>query len=96
VGIFPKAPEPINSEAIKNATLTYCGRLVPISRWVRLIENSDRMVCCSGFKYDTFKDGYAAEPTAATRIITKRDKKGIEFTERKVLGIHPIEQFGVN
>lgn len=68
--LFPISPEKDTAEAI-NATGTYIGRLVPISRWVRLIENSDQMYCCNGFKYDTFKDGFAAEPTAAVHLVTK-------------------------
>ncbi len=68
---------------------TYVGRLVPVSRWVRLIEGSDRMYCCNGFKYDTYKDGFPAEPTGAVRVVTKRDKKGVQTQERKVVGVNP-------
>lgn len=84
---FPSTPE--DSEAIINATRTYMGRLVPISRWVRLIENTDQMYCCNGFKYDTYRDGFPAEPTSAVRLIRRRDKKGIETEERKIVGISP-------
>lgn len=84
---FPNSPNDLT--AITNATRTYLGRLVPVSRWVRLIENTDRMYCCNGFKYDTYKDGFPAEPTAAVRLIKKKDKKGVESSERKVVGISP-------
>lgn len=84
---FPDSPN--NSEAMVNATRTYIGRLAPVSRWVRLIENTNHMYCCNGFKYDTYKDGFPAEPTAAVRLITRRDKKGVASTERKVVGIIP-------
>lgn len=84
---FPTSAE--DSVSIKNATRTYLGRLVPVSRWVRLIENSDQMYCCNGFKYDTYKDGFPAEPTAAVRLITKKDKKGTESVERRVVGVSP-------
>jgi CRISPR system Cascade subunit CasA len=47
------------------------------------------MYCCNGFKYDTYKDGFPAEPTAAVRLIKKKDKRWIESTERKVVGINP-------
>lgn len=84
---FPESPD--DSIAVTNATRTYLGRLVPISRWVRLIENTDQMFCCNGFKYDTYKDGFPAEPTAAVHLVTKKDKKGIETTERRVVGVSP-------
>ncbi len=87
---FPDSPENDSDSAI-NATKTYLGRLVPISRWIRLIPNSDQMYCCNGFKYPTFKDGFASEPTAAVRLSTMRDKKGIETTERRVVKVDPAK-----
>ena len=87
---FPNSPEK-HSDQAKNATTTYIGRLVPISRWIRLIENSDRMYCCNGFKYDTFRDGFAAEPTASVHVVTKRDKKGLETKEREVVKVNPTK-----
>jgi len=85
---FPNSPEKNSKQAI-NATKTYIGRLVPISRWIRLIDNSDQMYCCNGFKYDTFRDGFAPEPTAAVHVVSKRNKKGIESKEREVVKINP-------
>ncbi len=85
---FPEAPDN-NSEKVKNATETYIGRLAPISRWIRLIQGSNQMYCCNGFKYITYRDGFAAEPTAATRLITKKDKKGAKTSERRVVSVEP-------
>lgn len=85
---FPKSPNKDSDEVI-NATRTYLGRLVPVSRWIRLIHGSDQMYCCNGFKYDTYKDGFAAEPTAAVKLITKKDKSGVETKERKVVKVTP-------
>lgn len=85
---FPESPSDSLVE-VNNASRTYLGRLVPISRWIRLIKGSDQMHCCSGFKYDTFKDGFAAEPTASVRLVKKKDSKGAETQERKVIGVHP-------
>ncbi len=85
---FPESPEK-ESDRVINATKTYIGRLVPISRWIHLIHGSDQMYCCNGFRYDTFKDGFASEPTAAVRLVTKKDKKGAETTERKVVKVEP-------
>lgn len=86
--LFPESPEK-ESDRVINATKTYIGRLVPISRWIRLIRDSDQMYCCNGFRYDTFKDGFASEPTAAVRLVTKKDKKDTETTERKVVKVEP-------
>ncbi|RJP92405.1 MAG: type I-E CRISPR-associated protein Cse1/CasA [Desulfobacteraceae bacterium] len=85
---FPESPEKESDRAI-NATKTYIGRLVPISRWIRLIDSSDQMYCCNGFKYDTYKDGFASEPTAAVRLLKKKDKKGVETTERRIVKVEP-------
>jgi len=84
---FPTSPD--DSASVFNATKTYLGRLIPISRWILLLKDSDQMYCCNGFKYDTHKDGFPAEPTAAVRLITKKNKKGGETTERRVVGINP-------
>ncbi|MCK9375746.1 MAG: type I-E CRISPR-associated protein Cse1/CasA [Syntrophobacterales bacterium] len=85
---FPESPEK-ESDRVINATKTYLGRLVPISRWIRLIQGSGQMYCCNGFRYDTYKDGFASEPTAAVRLVTKKDKKGAETTERRVVKVEP-------
>ncbi len=85
---FPESPEK-ESDRVINATKTYIGRLVPISRWIHLIQGTGQMYCCNGFKYDTFKNGFAAEPTAAVRLVTKKDKNGIETTERRVVKVEP-------
>jgi CRISPR system Cascade subunit CasA len=84
---FPDNPQS-NSLAVINATKTYLGRLVPVSRWIRLLNQSE-MYCCNGFKYDTFKDGFCAEPTASVQVVTKKDAKGIETSERAVVRIDP-------
>ncbi len=86
---FPDSPDK-ESDRVINATKTYIGRLSPISRWIRLIEGSDQMYCCNGFKYDTYRDGFASEPTAAVRLVTKKDKKGAENTERIIVKVEPI------
>ena len=86
---FPDEPDSNSAQAI-NATSTYLGRLVPVARWIRLINQSE-MYCCNGFKYLTFKDGFPSEPTAAVQLVKKRDKKRIESIERKVLKMAPAK-----
>lgn len=85
--LFPPAPDPALPEVF-NATRTYLGRLVPVSRWVRLLNNIE-MFCCNGFRYDTFKDGFPAEPTASVYLKRKRDDNGVETVERAVVSANP-------
>lgn len=87
---FPESSDS-QSDKVANATKTYIGRLVPISRWIRLLNDSDQMYCCNGFRYDTFKDGFASEPTSAVRLVTKKDKKGVKTTERRVVKVEPTK-----
>lgn len=86
---FPCNPAS-NSVQTENATKTYLGRLVPISRWIRLLDER-RMYCCNGFKYVTHKDGFPAEPTASVHLVAKRDAKGREFQEREVVKVKPTK-----
>lgn len=72
---FPKSPD-VNSLSVINATKTYLGRLVPISRWILLNENSCFMLCSNGFKYETFREGFPSEPTASVELVTRN--KNIE------------------
>lgn len=86
--LFPDSPEATTDKAI-NATKTYIGRLVPVSRWVLLIRGTEQMYCCNGFQYQTFKDGFAPEPTAAVRVVRKKGPKGIWVSERRVVKVEP-------
>jgi CRISPR system Cascade subunit CasA len=49
------------------------------------------MYCCNGFKYDTYKNGFPAEPTAAVRKVTKKDKKKAQTEERRVVKADPTK-----
>lgn len=94
--LFPDSPD-FEQDKVMNATRTYLGRLVPVSRWIRFIHGTDQMFCCNGFKYNTYnslqdkkiKEGFAAEPTAAVRVVKLKDKKGIEVEERRVVKVDP-------
>jgi CRISPR system Cascade subunit CasA len=77
---------PSDNIKIKNATETFLGRLVPISRWIKLQDNCREMLCGNGFVYKGFKDGFPAEPTATVVFIKKKDKKGNLAEERVILG----------
>lgn len=84
---FPATPD-LNTPEVVNARSTYLGRLVPIARWVRLLSDTE-MYCCNGFKYDTFRDGFPAEPMASVRLVRKKDDKGAENVDRAVVSINP-------
>jgi len=86
--LFPSLPD-YGHDRVHNATKTYLGRLVPVSRWIRFVPDSDQMYCCNGFKFDTYKDGFSSEPTAAVRVVTMKDKKGNEVKERRVVKVDP-------
>jgi len=83
--IFPDSPDS-DSEAVQNATTTYMGRLVPISRWILLKPNSSTMICSNGFKYETYRDGFAPEPSATVHIVKKGDKD-----EREIVNADPMK-----
>jgi CRISPR system Cascade subunit CasA len=59
--------------AVKNATATYLGRLIPISRAILLRQDRATMVFANGFDYPTPPD-FAPEPTAT--LVAKRDGSG--------------------
>lgn len=94
--LFPESPD-YGHARVMNATRTYLGRLVPVSRWIRFIEGTDQMFCCNGFKYNTYnslqdkkiKEGFAAEPTAAVKVVKVKDKKKNETEERRIVKAYP-------
>ena len=73
-----------DQEAVANATTTYVGRLVPLTRIIRLRTDGQRMLLGDGLVYPSFADGFAPEPTA-TVVIRTKDKK----QERALLSYRP-------
>ena len=69
---------------IENATKTYIGRLVPMTRLIRLHSSRPLMLMGDGLVYPSYTDGFPQEPTAT--IILKQ--KGKE-QERKILSYSP-------
>jgi len=85
--IWEKFPTGIDdSDAIKNATQTYLGRLVPLTRCIKLNPDGKEMLLANGFKYPVFdedaKERFPAEPSAT--VI--RNRAG---TKRLLLGASP-------
>lgn len=85
--IWEKFPVGIDdSDAIKNATQTYLGRLVPLTRCIKLNPDGKEMLLANGLKYPVFdedaKERFPAEPSAT--VIRNR-----EGTKRLLLGASP-------
>lgn len=53
-----------DSARVENATRTYLGRLVPMTRVLLLHPSGRRMLMGDGLAYPAFADGFPAEPTA--------------------------------
>jgi CRISPR system Cascade subunit CasA len=68
----PTSPD--DKPSIKNATETYLGRLVPMSRFIRLDRSGASMLLGAGLPYPTFTDGFPAEPTA-TVVVRKTQEQ---------------------
>ena len=84
--MIPKSLD--NSAEVENATKTYVGRLVPMTRLIRLHNSGERMLLGDGLIYPSYINGFPAEPTA-TIIIKQKDKK----EERAVLSYRPDKAF---
>lgn len=77
-----------DSQAITNATKTYMGRLVPLSRLIRLEVNCTTMLLGAGPIYpnvNSEKNPFPQEPSAT--LITRKDKKGKRI--KRILGAQP-------
>ena len=73
-----------DSAKVENATATYVGRLVPMTRLIRLHPSLERMLLGDGLIYPTFTDGFPPEPTATVVIRQKGEKE-----ERALLSYRP-------
>ena len=71
-----------DQKAVANATKTFMGRLVPLSRAIRLEEKG--MLYGEGLSYPSFQSGFPAEPTA-TVYLTNKGKKEV----KTLLAIRP-------
>ncbi|MCK9523819.1 MAG: type I-E CRISPR-associated protein Cse1/CasA [Proteobacteria bacterium] len=70
--LFPKDLN--DSKAIENATTTYLGRLVPLSRFILLSSSAQKMLWGAGLAYPNYAGGFPPEPTA-TVYVRKFNKK---------------------
>lgn len=76
--MLPQTFDDINN--INNATKTYIGRLIPLTRLVLLHPTQPVMLLGNGLTYSAFTDGFPAEPSAT---VIKRE--GNKKEERTVL-----------
>lgn len=68
----------------ENATTTYMGRLVPMTRTIRLHPAGERMLLGDGLIYPSFASGFPQEPTATVII-----RKKAQTEERGLLSYRP-------
>lgn len=60
-----------DATASTNATESYVGRLVPLTRAIRLHPDGKRMLIGDGLPFTSFADGFPPEPTSAIVLRTK-------------------------
>jgi CRISPR system Cascade subunit CasA len=84
--MFPRGPH--DEAAVRNATRTFIGRLVPLSRAVLLQKDGVSMLLGNGLTYPAFSTAnqdFPPEPSAA--VVVRKGKKDAE--ERMALGVQP-------
>ncbi|MBC8177533.1 MAG: type I-E CRISPR-associated protein Cse1/CasA [Deltaproteobacteria bacterium] len=75
-----------DSVRVENATATYVGRLVPMTRLICLHPSYERMLLGDGLVYPPFTAGFPPEPTATVVIIQKGGEE-----ERAILSYQPTK-----
>jgi len=74
--VWELMPTSLNdTEGINNATETYVGRLVPLTRVIRLNSSGDQMLIGDGFRYPPFSAGFPQEPSATVTV--KNEKRAL-------------------
>jgi len=73
-----------DAEAVANALETYLGRLVPLSRAVRLLDDRRSVVWGSGLEYPPFSETEWRDPFATVHVRQRGGKP-----ERSLLGVSP-------
>lgn len=87
--VWEKMPRSFNDQdAVENATTTYLGRLVPLTRLYLLHHSGQRLLMGDGLVYPTFQDGFFQEPTATVVIRKSKNKE-----ERALLSYRPDKAY---
>lgn len=79
---FPRDPE--DADAVHNATATFLGRMVPLSRAVLLSPDGCNMLLGDGLSFPSFSNPQKPFPPEVSATVTLNRKK-----ERIILGIQP-------
>ena len=68
-----------DKERVENATQTYLGRLVPMTRLILLSPNGAKMLLGDGLIYPSFTDGFPQEPSATVviKITGKKEERAL-------------------
>jgi CRISPR system Cascade subunit CasA len=83
--VWEMMPKSLTDSAhINNATTTYVGRLLPLTRLIRLHHSGRRMLLGNGFAYPFFSDGFPQEPTA-TVVIRNNERKLLSYRPSKAI-----------
>ena len=73
-----------DADRITNATTTYVGRLVPLTRLIKLHPSKTHMLIGDGFSYPSFVAGFPQEPTA-TVVIRNDERSLLSYRPSKAL-----------
>lgn len=75
-----------DSIGVVNATTTYVGRLVPMTRLILIHPSGERMLLGDGLVYPPYTDGFPPEPSTTVVIRKKGEKE-----ERALLSYRPAK-----
>lgn len=83
--VWEAMPESLkDTDCIDNATTTYIGRLVPITRVIKLNPGGSHMLIGDGFPYASFVTGFPPEPSA-TVVAKDNDRSLLAYRPSKAL-----------
>ncbi|MGH7068584.1 MAG: type I-E CRISPR-associated protein Cse1/CasA [Acetobacteraceae bacterium] len=70
--LMPK--QPADADAVRNATRTYLGRLVPLTRAIRLADDGRSLTLANGMEYGSYPEDGWREPSATIVVRTIKDQ----------------------
>lgn len=73
-----------DADRVNNATGTYVGRLVPLTRVIRLHSSGDQMLIGDGLPYLSFITGFPQEPSA-TVIVRENERTLLSYRPSKAI-----------
>ena len=91
--VWEKMPTGVDDPEIKASTRSYLGRLVPVSRGIRLKQGESTISLTNGFTYPKF-DGRGFRDPFATVVTRNMGKKVVKQYLRVSLDKHPWRDLG--